>query len=159
MLLCLHVLCAWVHGDDVICGGACDYHTSMLATFPPVAECYCLRFCVACCVLWCVWMHGDDGAYYEVVDVDSSQFIDKLSHKWKKLENALENCSIDPLSREVAVNLLDSKQRGEELCRDLREVYDLLFYEEFDDMDKFVKLRNYYAELKHEYDSMLSSID
>jgi hypothetical protein len=30
-------------------------------------------------------MHGD-GAYYEVVDVDSSQFIGKLSAKWKKLE-------------------------------------------------------------------------
>jgi hypothetical protein len=36
------------------------------------------------CVLW--WMHGDDGAYYAVVDVDSSQFIAQLSTRWKKLE-------------------------------------------------------------------------
>lgn len=38
-------------------------------------------------------------------------------------------------------------------------MYDILFYEEFDDMDKFVRLRNYYAELKHEFDSMLAAID
>lgn len=51
------------------------------------------------------------------------------------------------------------EEKGEELCGDLREVYDILFYEEFDDMDKFVKLRNYYADLKHKYDDMLTSVD
>ena len=52
-----------------------------------------------------------------------------------------------------------SGKKGDELCHDLRQVYDILFYEEFDDMDKFVKFRNYYAQLKTEYDSMLTAID
>jgi hypothetical protein len=54
---------------------------------------------------------------------------------------------------------LKSEARGAELCGHLQEVYDLLLLEEFDDMTKFVTFRNYYAELKQEYDAMVHAID
>lgn len=48
---------------------------------------------------------------------------------------------------------------GKELCENLQEVYDILFLEEFDDMDKFMKFQHYYTALKHEYDALLQSYD
>eukprot|EP01111_Echinosteliopsis_oligospora_P014157 TRINITY_DN5270_c0_g1_i1.p1 TRINITY_DN5270_c0_g1~~TRINITY_DN5270_c0_g1_i1.p1 ORF type:complete len:112 (-),score=21.41 TRINITY_DN5270_c0_g1_i1:23-358(-) len=82
-----------------------------------------------------------------------------MSNLIQQLETISHGGRIDPNRKRLIDLLLACKPDIEEKAKDMEEVYNMLMFEEYwEDMAKFLAIRDIYAQLKSHHDHLISLI-